>query len=288
MKQRLLHIIFFGLISITGFSQSVDKKLIGDWISADTRYILSFTDSTIGFFDWGDFENCFTKNDTIYFNSRDKIQRDYSESNDKKWEPKIVRTIVDGIDTLGKYEIIKDSLTIYTNHPDLSWDYKIQNYHKISCKDSILFDSLMVETSMCYGLCPSMELKLLSNGDFFFKGKAYTEKLGSYKGKFSRPILDLINNKINQLDYNSYDSAYIADHTDGQTRNLIIYHKGNREFLQIYGHEEEPLEANVLFHYLTEIYKWIDLQRLDYELSFNEIEKIYPKPPPPPNKEVHD
>lgn len=89
MRQKLLHIIVFGMISITSFSQKVDRELIGDWISYETRYILSFTDSTIGFFDWGDFESCFTKNDTIYFNARDKIKRDYSKSNRKKWEPKI-------------------------------------------------------------------------------------------------------------------------------------------------------------------------------------------------------
>jgi hypothetical protein len=144
------------------------------------------------------------------------------------------------------------------------------------------FDSLLFETSMCYGLCPSMELKIISNGDFLFKGLAYTDKQGSYKGKLSQQLVDLINGKIGLLNFEKYDSAYFADHTDGQSRSLIIYHKGIREYLHVYGHQEEPIEVNVVFHYLKEIYKWTELQRLDSELIFEEIEKTYRKPPPPP------
>ena len=90
-----------------------------------------------------------------------------------------------------------------------------------------------------------------------------------------------INNKSNQLYFNSYNSPYLAGYTDEQTRNIIVYHNGNREFLQISGHGVESLEANVLFHYLTEFYKWVELQKLEYELEIEKIEEIYPEPPPP-------
>ena len=98
--------------------------------------------------------------------------------------------------------------------------------------------------------------------------------------------MDLINDKIDLLNFEKYDSAYIAGHTDGQSRTIIIYHNGIREYLHVYGHENEPAEVNVVFHYLKQLYKWTELQKMDYELRFEEIEKIYPKPPPPPSQEI--
>lgn len=86
-------------------------------------------------------------------------------------------------------------------------------------------------------------------------------------------MIDLINDKIDLLNFDSYDSHYDAGHTDGQTRALILYHNGIREYLYVYGHDDEPAEANVIFHYLQELYKWTELQKLDNELRFEEFVK---------------
>lgn len=274
----VLTVFFFTSSSNCCGQKKVDNKLIGDWICDDTRLIISFSDTTIGFFDWGDFENCFTESDTIYFDTRDYIKKDYSYLDSAVWQPRIKRTIKTGIDTLGSYFVSNDSLTINVTNPNYTWENEIQRYYKLKPKSEITFDSLFVKTSMCKGICQAMEIKLTSSGEFFFKGKAYTELLGSYKGNLSTDLIETVSSKINQLDFNSYDSSYIAGHTDGQTRSLILYHGNKREYIHIYGHEEEPLEVNVAFHYLTELYKWIDLKKSNSELRFEEIEKTYPPP----------
>lgn len=285
---RYLYTILILLLPFTSFSQKVNEKLIGDWVSLDTRYILSFTNSTIGFLDWGDFQECYTKSDTIFFESPDIIKKDYSYLDSIERKPVVKRTVVTGIEVLGGYKINGDSLTINVINNNLFFDVKQQKFKRLESKNTIDFDSIFIETSWSMGLCPSMEVKILSNGEFYFKGKTYTEKLGNYKGILDDELHHLVNDKINQLNFNSYDSAYFAGHTDGQTRNLILYHNGNRERLQIYGHEKEPLEVNVLFHYLTELYKNINLTKLNYELEFEEMEKFYQKPPSLPTKKMID
>jgi hypothetical protein len=134
-------------------------------------------------------------------------------------------------------------------------------------------------TSTCHGFCPAMEMMLFSNGNLYFKGNAYTEKLGVYKGVLTSEMLKLVINKVNQLNFKAYDSLYTADHTDGQTRALFIYHNNNKEYINIYGHDNEPLEINVLFSYLTELYKYVELQEIENEIIFDEYEIVFPPPP---------
>lgn len=283
--KRAVNILFLVVfIPLIVNSQSIDRKLIGDWINPETRFILSFTDSTIGFFDWGDFEKCYIKSDTIFFETRDKIKRDNSKSSDSNWSPGIKRINVKGTDTLGKYSFKQDTLVLEYISDDFYSDEKTW-FIRLKPKREILFDSIFLKTSICYGLCPSMELMIDCRGDFYFKGKAYTEKLGNYHGQLSRELIDLINEKFQQLDFTEYDSAYFARHTDGQTRYLVVYHENIRENIQIYGHESEPLEVNVFLHYLTELYKWIDLEKMDSEIQFEDIERLYQKPPKPPEGE---
>jgi len=282
--REILHILIIGFVFVGCSTPESDYDLKGDWISVDSRYPLIITDSTIGFFGWGDFQEYWIKNDTIFFESRDKLTKDYSYLDSVDWKPMINREIIQGTDTLGEFTIKNDTLILN----DFYWDNDTIRYFRLCKLTDLKFDSLLFETTVCYGICPSMELKIISNGDFFFKGKAYTEKFGSYKGKLDQQLLDLINDKIHLLNFDKYDSAYIAGHTDGQSRSLIIYHNGIREYLHVYGHEDEPAEINVVFHYLKEIYRWTELQKLDSELIFEEIEKIYPKPPPPPSQEILD
>lgn len=259
-------------------------EIKGDWISVDSKYPLIITDSTIGFFGWGDFQKYWINNDTIFFESRDKLTKDYSYLDSIDWKPMILREVITGTDTLGGFRIQNDTLILKESY----WENDTVRYYRLKKLSNFDFDSLIFETTMCYGICPSMELKIISNGDFFFKGKAYTDKFGSYKGKLNQELVSLINEKIDLLNFEKYDSAYIAGHTDGQSRSIIIYHNGIREYLHVYGHEDEPAEVNVVFHYLKEVYKWTKLQKLDSELVFEEIEKIYPKPPPPPSQEILD
>jgi len=282
--REILYILIVVFVFI-GCSNSESKyDLKGDWISVDSKYPLIITDSTIGFFGWGDFQKYWIKNDTIFFESRDKFTKDYSYLDSIDWKPMIIREVINGTDTLGRYAIENDKLILNDNY----WENDTVKYYRLKKKSDLDFDSLLFETTMCNGTCPSMELKILSNGDFLFKGKAYTDKFGSYKGKLSQQLLDLINDKIDLLNFENYDSAYIAGYTDGQSRSLIIYHNGIREYLYVYGHEDEPAEINVVFHYLKEIYKWTELQKLDSELMFEEIEEIYPILPPPPTQEILD
>ena len=54
--REILYILIVVFVFI-GCSNSESKyDLKGDWISVDSKYPLIITDSTIGFFGWGDFQ----------------------------------------------------------------------------------------------------------------------------------------------------------------------------------------------------------------------------------------
>lgn len=282
MKKKLLYIIILGFCFLKVNSQ-MNYDLIGDWINSESRFIISFTDSTVGFYDWFAFQEYYIQNDTIFFEAIDKIERDYSTLKSNRWEPKIIKTKIDGIDTLGKYTINQDTLIINILNDKYFWGEKEKRYFKLKPVNNIQFDSIFVMTTTCYGLCPMMELQLKSNGEFYFSGQAYTENLGFYTGYINNGIMQLLNSKLNQLNFSNYDSSYIAGHTDGQTKHLVVYHDGNKEYIEVYGHEEEPLEINVFFHYMTELYKWTRLVESEKQFEFMVLKDLYPPPPPPPS-----
>lgn len=267
---RLLPYLILMTALLIGCSTPKERyKLKGDWVAVGSNDLLIITDSTIKFFWWIDFQQYWVHNDTIFFEAIDELTRDYSYLDSAEWKPRIKRKVIHGTDTLGKFIVKKDTLVLN----NFDWNSSIMQYYRLQKLSDLTFDSLFFETSTCYGICPSMKLKLLSNGDFFFKGEAYTEKSGSYVGKLSPSLVDLIHDKIDLLDFDRYALNYDAGHTDGQTRRFILYHNGIREYVYVYGHDDEPAEINVVFHYLQALYKWTDLQQSEEELRFEEFEK---------------
>jgi len=123
---------------------------------------------------------------------------------------------------------------------------------------------------------------IINHKRFLYRGFYRTDVIGSFVGTFNEKIIELIDKKIQQIDFKKVKSQYIADHTDGQTRHVIIFRNGIEYNYEIYGHDDEPLEFNVLFHYLQELSNWIDLKKVEEELKLSRLDDyFYPKPQPP-------
>lgn len=135
--------------------------------------------------------------------------------------------------------------------------------------EQIGFDSLFFRTSMCFGSCSSMELKILSTGEIYFKGIAYT-RIGSFRGELSSAVMDKINEKLSNLHFNKYKQNYTSYSTCQQSRSIILFHNGRRDLLYVYGHTDEPAEINMVFDFLERVYLSAELYELDHELQFDE------------------
>lgn len=276
--KRWYFLLFFILGEISVFSTKIysqqNNSLVGDWVNNEKRTILSFSDSLIGFYAKGEFQKYITKNDVIYYESIDELKPDLTKKTGSRIDLSIKRNIHSGFDTLGNYKISNDTLTINGYESGYTMVYGKQSFVRLNEVNSVVFDSILLATSMCFGHCPSMEIKVYPNGKFYFKGMAYTENRGSFMGILPSEKTDLLIKKVQQLNFPEYLSSYFSGFTKEQTIILIIYHSKKKEIYQVQGRSKEPLELDVLIHYLMELYKHVELQPLKNGLLFDDIERL--------------
>lgn len=126
-----------------------------------------------------------------------------------------------------KYFLTKDSLKIYSL-TDKNWEtYKVeklttdtlvinkdtvpvifvkQHYDTYKSPD---FDTVIVSSSMCYGLCPAGSTMISSNGDIVFRGDNHTKVKGTYSGKITQQEFNQIALKFKQANYISLNNYYL-------------------------------------------------------------------------------
>lgn len=71
----------------------------------------------------------------------------------------------------------------------------------INMDDSLL---ISIEKGACHGTCPIYKLTILNNGHCEFDGKRFCKKLGAFTSSMSSFELNLLKQKVNQLDMESY------------------------------------------------------------------------------------
>ena len=246
-------------------------NISGDWVNPENKFFLSFTDSTVGIWNWGDFLPYRVEKDIVISKKEDTI-RDTSYG-------KILRIVVNEWDTLLRFQGIKDTLKINIIRDIWYTSEEQQKLYRLLPKNANMFDSILFVSTMCYGYCPAMRMMIHSDGRIFFHGKEYTEKQGYYSGILSKNLLESIINKFRQIDFNNIDSTYIAGYTDSQSRHLLLYREGKRQHIEVYGFEKEPVELDVFLRYLIEFYKLVDFKEVS-PFKFMDIDNIFPMPPP--------
>ena len=121
-----------------------------------------------------------------------------------------------------------------------------------------------------------------------------TKKTGYQIGLVTKEILSNINAKINNVDLDSLKVDYFPPVIDEQTIRLIIEFDNDTIETTVYGFKDEPVELRLLFHYLMELYKEVDLKPEEYEfqvldnIRFRDFFMKRHPPPPPPHPDYDD
>jgi hypothetical protein len=232
------------------------------------KLFLSFTDSTVAM-NWDDFTSYRIEQNIINPSIIIYKKKDIKEA---RYDGEITRISVNEWDTL-PIRVIGDAL-------DDIYNYRI--YRRLLPKTQAHFDSILFVSGGCYGSCPIFSLMIHSDGRVFFNGEKYTEKNGYYMGVLSQSQSKSILHKFQQVDFDSIiKSERIV--ADAHSCNLIIYSEGQKRQIRIddvHELDHEPAELSILFHYLIELYKWVNLEEVS-SFKFKDIEEIFPLPSVP-------
>ena len=103
-------------------------------------------------------------------------------------------------------------------------------------KANLKIDSIILETTPCYGMCPIYTMRINADGNLFFKAQEYNKIKGNFKSKISNERFKEIMNVLNYIKINRVESRYRVPWTDDQTSTLTIkFTNGKVKVIEDYG-----------------------------------------------------
>lgn len=262
------------------------ENIKGDWksVNADERISFSFEDSVCANITYGPKRIFEIRNDTLL------IGKDEQTEINKWWHSYIFRISNLSENSLVLTPLSKDSRELFYHLNDSTENIILK---KITKKNNLKFKRIGFNSSICFGSCPSMFFELDSNGNLYFEGGYSTSEEGYREGLVSEELLFNIDVKINNIDLDSLKVDYFPPVIDEQTIRLIIEFENQKVETAVYSFKDEPIELRMLFHYLMELYKEVELKPEENEfqvldnIKFREFfMKRHPPPPPPPPEYV--
>lgn len=256
-KYRFL--VFFIMLTIFG-CQSKSKLdhtslLHGDWTyhKPDNNWLkkvlaFSFEDTVCSLpFSWSELAKYSISIDTLII---DKIWHH------EEYKFKIVKL---ASEALHMVHLTEKPLGFF-NQPDFK-NLELLKLERLTPKNNLVIERIGFYSSVCYGRCPSMYLEIDATGKIWFSGKAFTTKEGLYSGQIPQSELEVIKEKIKNIDFGSLQKSYDASWTDDQRCGIKIKTKGGEFESSAYGIDYEPVELRLLFDKLIRVYALATLEK---------------------------
>lgn len=193
---------------------------------------------------------------------------------------------------IGKIRKANSDSLIIDKIEGYGFPFKYQDQYKFY-NDTLLYDSsLSVDTiefssSLCYGNCPAIAIKIDKGLNFSFWGGKYANKQGFYNGEITQLQFDKFENLIRISNIENNESEYIPPMDAPYVELIIDYNKNKTKKFWGYLRDFPARVRNVGFE-MFDLYEKSSLDSCDYELTF-EVELDIPEkrvPPPPPPPEI--
>lgn len=240
----IISFLFIRCEQSTDSLKASKEKIVGDWYNHNISF--SFEDSLCSFLSpFNETSKFKIKNDTLIIeNQFDTFTFNISAINDS---------------ILGLIPLDKFSRSYFAFDEVLNKDTLMLT--KMYAKNNEKLASIGFRCSMCFGTCPSMSMMINKNGEILFHGKSYTEIEGFYSGNLSKPQLNYLEKKIQNIQLDSLQNSYRAHHSDDQTCYLYLKTENKEINVKVYGSYDEPKELKVLMYKVKNIYKYVNLKK---------------------------
>jgi hypothetical protein len=112
------------------------------------------------------------------------------------------------------------------------------------------------ERTACFGMCPIFKCVILSNGQVYFEGKNFVDRIGLFQTTWNSAALQKIMQMADDINYFSMNGNYNHEHiTDlpsvitrlklnNQDLTIVNRYKGPKELLQLYDVLDELIEQS--------------------------------------------
>ncbi|SDC57095.1 DUF6438 domain-containing protein [Pedobacter soli] len=185
-----------------------DLIFIGSWSGYFSAAVVDIGSNNFKFYSFSKntFENCeFVKPTRIASRNHLKIFRKTNEPDKANNQPFQYKSL-----------LVFDTLTFKFN------DFIEFNAHEAK-KDEI--EAIEINTSYCFGTCPSFNLKLVKSGMAYYEGIGYTKQTGKSTKKLSPDTFNELAALANYINIKSLKNDYAVNWTDDQTATLKITFK---------------------------------------------------------------
>jgi hypothetical protein len=128
-------------------------------------------------------------------------------------------------------------VTAVANHHIDTLTYKFDALvEKNDHTDNLKIDSIILETTPCYGTCQIYAMRINANGNLFYQAREYNKIKGNFKSKIANVRFEEIMNVLNYIKINRLENRYRVPWTDDQTSTLTIkFTNGKVKVIEDYG-----------------------------------------------------
>lgn len=146
---------------------------------------------------------------------------------------------------------------------------------------SMTVDTIEFSSSLCYGRCPEIAIKIDRDLNFEFWGGKHADKIGYYKGKITKSQFEKFENLIRIANIEKTDSEYFLP-IDAANTELIIDYNNNKTkrfngYLRYF-----PARVKSLGFEMFDLYKTSSLDFRGYEFPSGRLLKPTGLVPPKP------
>lgn len=149
---------------------------------------------------------------------------------------------------------------------------------------NIKVDSIEFSSSLCYGSCPAIAIKIDKGLNLNFWGGKYSDKQGYFKGQISKSQIDRFENLIRIANIEKNDSEYEPPIDAPYVELIIDYNSNKTKRFWGYLWDFPPRIRNIGLE-MFDLYKYSSLDSCDCKLNFDvqlDIPELRIPPPPPP------
>lgn len=167
--------------------------------------------------------------------------------------------------------------------------FKYQDQYKFY-NDTLLYDlNLNVDTiefssSLCYGKCPAIAMKIDKNLNYYCWGGNFAHKQGYFQGKVSQEQFDKLENLIRIANIMNNETGF-APPIDAPHIELIIDYNGSKTKLFCGFLRDYPPRIRNIGIEMLNLYDNSNLDTCNRELEFSvrlDVPRARPNEPPPP------
>ena len=93
---------------------------------------------------------------------------------------------------------------------------------------------ISLEKTPCYGECPVFTIEIYSDGKIIYKGKQFTDKIGTFMNNINTDEVNVLIQDFNNSNFFNFEDEYTSEMTDFPTTYIVFNFEGKTKRIKDY------------------------------------------------------